>query len=100
VRQKFRHIKPLRELSVKQRGWTLDVLNIVRRIAGGSSGRESALTGSSQAFTNADVYAYERELAALHPDNRHIRDQIRQQLHVLRDTGFLTQPERGVWKLK
>ena len=32
----------------------------------------------------------------LHPDNRHIRDKIRQQLQVLRDTGFLTQPERGI----
>jgi hypothetical protein len=32
--------------------------------------------------------------------NRHIRDKIRQQLQVLRDTGFLTQPERGLWRVK
>ena len=29
VREKFRRVKPLKEISVKQRGWTLDVLNIV-----------------------------------------------------------------------
>jgi len=33
VREKFRRIKPLAELSINQRGWTLDVLNIVRRIS-------------------------------------------------------------------
>jgi len=58
-----------------------------------SSGREPALT-----FTNADVYAHERELAKLHPDNRHIKDKIRQQLQVLRDLGILTKPGKGEWK--
>ena len=32
VREKFRRIKPLKDISVKQRGCTLDVLNIVRRL--------------------------------------------------------------------
>ena len=32
VREKFRRVKPLKDISVTQRGWTLDVLNIVRRI--------------------------------------------------------------------
>jgi len=32
VREKFKRIKPLKDISVTQRGWTLDVLNIVRRI--------------------------------------------------------------------
>src|SRR5271170_6592920 len=32
VREKFKRIKPLKDLSVTQRGWTLDVLNIVRRL--------------------------------------------------------------------
>ena len=94
MREKFRRIKPLKELSLKERGWTLDVLNVVRRLNLRSSGRSPALT-----FTNSDVYARERELAQLHPDNRHVRDKIRQQLQVLRDAGFLEQPERGVWVL-
>lgn len=116
VRAKFRQVKPLKEISVKQRGWTLDVLNIVRRLTERrrrglprhtwlksltKKTSQRFLTSSpTDEFTNTDIYAYERELAALHPDNRHIRDKIRQQLQVLRDTGFLTQPERGMWRVK
>lgn len=36
VREKFQKIKPLREISARERGWTLDVLNIVQRVAGTS----------------------------------------------------------------
>ena len=86
VREKFKRVKPLREISVAQRGWTLDVLNIVRRL------------GKSE-FTNEHVYACERELEAMHPDNRHIRDKIRQQLQVLRDTGFIIHAGTGCWRL-
>jgi type II restriction enzyme len=32
VREKFKRVKPLSEISVKQRGWTLDVLNAIRRL--------------------------------------------------------------------
>jgi type II restriction enzyme len=87
VREKFRKIKPLKEISIKQRGWTLDVLNIIHRL------------GKSE-FTNNEIYAFAPELEKLHPDNRHIRDKIRQQLQVLRDTGFLTHHTPGTWQLK
>ncbi|MGO9588076.1 MAG: hypothetical protein ACLP2Y_18010 [Limisphaerales bacterium] len=40
-----------------------------------------------------------RELEQLHPDNRHVRDKIRQQLQVLRDTGLLIHVESGRWRL-
>ena len=40
-------------------------------------------------FELADVYAHEEQLAGLHPDKRHVRDKIRQQLQVLRDMGRL-----------
>jgi type II restriction enzyme len=100
VREKFQQVKKLKD--VPQRGWVLDVLNIVRKInsQSGVPGGGSATCLDCPTFTNDDVYAYERELAALHPGNRHIRDKIRQQLQVLRDTGFLSQPERGVWQVK
>jgi type II restriction enzyme len=105
VREKFRRIKPLKELSITQRGWTLDVLNIVRRI---SDSRRRGLPPQNQTeaghetltITNADVYAHERELSQLHPDNRHVKDKIRQKLQVLRDLGILHQPERGMWALQ
>jgi type II restriction enzyme len=87
VRAKFRKVKPLEKISTKQRGWTLDVLNIVRRIG-------------KSIFTDEDIYTFAPELEKLHPDNRHIRDKIRQQLPVLRDTGFLEHIATGEWRLK
>jgi type II restriction enzyme len=86
VREKFKRVKPLKDISVTQRGWTLDVLNAVRTL------------GKSE-FTTADAYAFTRELEKLHPDNRHVRDKIRQQLQVLRDLGLLLHVERGIWRL-
>ena len=86
VREKFARVKPLKELSVKERGWTLDVLNAIRRL------------GKAE-FTTADAYAFERELEQLHPDNRHIRDKIRQQLQVLRDRNLLLHLGRNCWRL-
>ena len=105
---KFRRVNPLSEISVAQRGWTLDVLNIVRRLVSeeraprdpnisGQSG--TRVTRPSGEFTTADAYAFTRELEQLHPDNRHVRDKIRQQLQVLRDTGLLLHVERGVWRI-
>lgn len=88
VRSQFRKVKPLGEIKAKERGWTLDVLNVVR----------SLQTGNRE-FTTAEVYAFERELEKLHPDNRHVRDKIRQQLQVLRDLKLLIHVERGVWRL-
>jgi type II restriction enzyme len=46
-----------------------------------------------------DVYAYENRLAVLHPDNKHVRAKIRQQLQVLRDNGILEFVGKGTYKL-
>jgi hypothetical protein len=101
----------LKDISVTQRGWTLDVLNVVRRLVESrrrghetpskKSGIDQSLLTSSPTneFATADVYAFTRELEKLHPDNRHVRDKIRQQLQVLRDAGLLQHVERGVWRL-
>jgi type II restriction enzyme len=86
VREQFRRLQPLKEIKPEKRGWTLDVLRIVRSL-------------DKREFLNGDVYAFESHLARLYPDNAHIRDQIRKQLQILRDTGFLIQVERGVWAL-
>jgi type II restriction enzyme len=84
VRQQFARLRPLKELSVKERGWTLDVLRVVQSLG-------------KKEFKTSDMYEYVRHFEELHPDNRHVRDKIRQQLQVLRDRGFLAQVERGVW---
>lgn len=76
VRNTFRQSMRLRSLTPENRGWTVDVLQIVRSLAGSE-------------FSLSDMYAFEHHLAALHPQNRHVRPKIRQQLQVLRDLGFL-----------
>jgi hypothetical protein len=101
VRERFKRVKPLKDIPITQRGWTLDVLNIVRRLVESRRRGDESLTPTGQPeslrlltssptneFTTTDVYAFERELEKLHPDNRHVRDKIRQQLQVLRDLGF------------
>jgi type II restriction enzyme len=76
VRRDYARMRPLEELKAEARGWTLDVLNVVRGL-----GRRE--------FSLAEVYAHESELARLHPGNRFVRPKIRQQLQILRDLGFV-----------
>ena len=109
VRARYTRLKPIREIKTAQRGWTLDVLNIVRRLVNseGRAPRDPNFSGQSGTrvtrpsgeFTNADAYAFERELAELHPDNDHVKEKIRQQLQILRDAGLLIHLNRGEWKL-
>ena len=75
VRRQYARLRPLEIAKHDARGWTLDVLNVVRGL-----GRAE--------FSLADVYAYEAALGRLHPDNRNIRPKIRQQLQILRDLGL------------
>ena len=51
-------------------------------------------------FALDDVYAREDKLSRLHPDNRHVRDKIRQQLQVLRDKGLVEFLGRGSYRLR
>jgi type II restriction enzyme len=76
IRQRYNSLRPLESLGVKKRGWTLDVLNGIRSLG-------------KKGFSLADAYTLERELQKLHPDNRHVRDKIRQQLQELRDIDIL-----------
>lgn len=76
VRRAYKRLRPLEKLKGETRGWTLDVLNVVRVL-------------NKKEFSLPDVYAHAGELAKLHPQNAHVRDKIRQQLQVLRDLGLL-----------
>jgi type II restriction enzyme len=78
VRAKFRRVKPLAKIDASQRGWTLDVLNPIRTL-------------DKPEFTTNDAYELIPQLQRLHQHNRHVREKIRQQLRVLRDSGLLTQ---------
>ncbi len=50
-------------------------------------------------FLLDDLYKFESELSKLHPENRHIKDKIRQQLQFLRDRGYLSFIGGGKYKL-
>ena len=86
VRSCYNRLRPLEKLQVEKRGWTLDVLQVVQSL-------------SKMEFTLADVYAHAGSLAKLHPNNRHVRDKIRQQLQVLRDLGLLEFLGGGSYRL-
>lgn len=74
------------EKEISARGWLLDIMRCVEKIG-------------KHEFTLNDVYEFESELGILHPDNKHIKDKIRQQLQVLRDKGYLDFVSRGYYRL-
>jgi type II restriction enzyme len=75
----------LRKSNLQARGWTLDVLNCIDSI-------------SRNEFTLDDVYKFEQSLKTKHPDNKFIKDKIRQQLQILRDKGVIEFTSRGAYK--
>ncbi len=77
----------LGEETMRTRGWLADVLVAVRKL-------------EKETFTLADAYAFENELSSLHPDNKHIRPKIRQQLQVLRDHDVIEFLDRGRYRIK
>jgi type II restriction enzyme len=83
--QKTLFLKEEREISAK--GWLLDVMNCVEKLG-------------DKDFTLDEVYTFESFLDKKHPENKHIKDKIRQQLQVLRDKGYLEFIERGRYRVK
>ncbi len=86
VRREYQRIKPLSTLSGDMRGWTLDVLNVLRKLG-------------KQEVVLSDVYLFEQSLQALHPNNRNVKPKIRQQLQVLRDLGFISFEGNGQYRV-
>jgi type II restriction enzyme len=86
IRRQYQHVRPLKEINANVRGWTLDVLQVISRF-------------QKRTFALEEVYHYEDHFAALHPENQHIRDKIRQQLQMLRNLGLLQFLGRGQYIL-
>jgi len=76
VREEFSRIRKLAEVPPAVRGWTLDVLTAIRKLA-------------KARFSLHDLYELEPYLQNIHPQNRNVRAKIRQQLQVLRDLGLI-----------
>jgi len=74
------------EKEVSTRGWLLDVMNCIEQL-------------ENKEFSLNEVYAFENTLSKKHPENKHIKEKIRQQLQILRDKGYLEFRERGSYRL-
>jgi type II restriction enzyme len=51
-------------------------------------------------FNIEDVYAFEKQLGLLYPENKNVKAKIRQQLQFLRDRGYLDFMSRGYYRLR
>jgi len=74
------------EKEIDAKGWLLDIMNCVEKIG-------------NKEFTLNDVYNFENFLSKKHPENKHIKDKIRQQLQILRDKRYLDFIARGYYRL-
>ena len=86
VLEDWRRLLFLRDEGEEARGWLMEVMRCVE-----SLGRRE--------FALHDVYRFEEHLSEVYPNNRHIREKIRQQLQVLRDHGYLEFVSRGSYRL-
>ena len=77
----------LREEGTEARGWLIEVMKCVESI------------GKNE-FNLDDVYAFEGELSQIYPNNKHVKQKIRQQLQILRDRGYLDFISRGYYRLR
>lgn len=76
----------LREEGNKElKGWILTVMQCIDAI-------------KKPEFRLDEMYAFEENLKQEYPNNRHIKDKIRQQLQYLRDFGYLEFVGRGKYK--
>ena len=74
------------EKEIKARGWLLDVMSCIDKL-------------NKKEFTLDEVYTFENELSQLHPENKHIKAKIRQQMQFLRDKKYLDFMSRGYYRL-
>ena len=67
------------------KSWILDVMSCIDKI-------------ESNIFSLKEVYAFEERLKLKYPNNKFIKDKIRQQLQVLRDKGQIEFKKRGFYQ--
>lgn len=77
----------LRDAGLEARGWLIEVMKCVEQLG-------------KPTFTLNDIYAFEARLSAIYPGNNNVRPKIRQQLQVLRDSGFLEFTSKANYRLR
>ncbi len=83
--QKTIFLKQIKKADAK--GWILDIMNCIDTL-------------NKNEFILQDIYAFESDLKIIHPENKHIKDKIRQQLQFLRDKNYIDFIGPGKYKLK
>jgi type II restriction enzyme len=87
VLDKWQQTLFLRGEGTDGRGWLIEVMKCVDAIG-------------KREFELNDVYGFENRLNRIYPNNRHVKQKIRQQLQVLRDHGYLEFVSRGYYRLR
>ena len=83
--QKTVFLKDIKKDNLK--GWILDIMNCIESL-------------EKEKFNLDEIYAFEKDLEILHPENNNIKAKIRQQLQFLRDKNYLEFLEkRGNYKI-
>lgn len=82
--QKTLFLREFKDINLK--GWILDVMNCIDKL-------------NKKDFALDEIYNFENVLSKKHPENKHIKDKIRQQLQFLRDKGYLEFLDRGNYRL-
>lgn len=83
--QKTVFLKKIKKADAK--GWILDIMNCIDSL-------------NKKEFSLQDIYTFESDLKVIHPENKHVKDKIRQQLQFLRDKNYLDFIGEGRYKLK
>jgi len=86
VRESWKKVFFLNEALPSTRGWLNDIMWCIDRI-------------DKEEFSLNEVYAFESYLQGLHPENKHVKPKIRQQLQILRDKGYLNFTGAGRYQL-
>ncbi len=82
--QKTAFLKEMKKPELK--GWILDIMNCIDIM-------------DKKEFSLQEMYAFEKELQLIHPENKNIRPKIRQQLQFLRDKKYIEFIEPGKYKI-
>lgn len=82
--QKTLFLREEKEISGK--GWLLDIMSCIDVLG-------------KQDFSLQEIYAFEATLSKKHPQNKHIKAKIRQQLQFLREKNYLKFMAKGKYKL-
>lgn len=75
------------EKNLISKGWLVNIMRCIDDI-------------NQREFTIDQMYSFEKHLSLLHPNNKHIKEKIRQQLQLLRNMGYLTFIKPGVYGVK